>query len=171
MLNTRELYNKMLLQSLKKPGDRQGVHVMSDRKAIETKLRANNYKLTPQRIAIIEALIEYKGRFIAAEDILIQARKRHAGTDFSTVYRNLEILERMGLIHKTSIKGGAAVFELICDHSHHHHIICKGCGKTEIINECPIERLLESIEGTHFTLTDHKLELYGYCSECGKETE
>lgn len=67
---------------------------MSDRKAVEAKLRANNYKLTPQRIAIIEALIEHKGRFITAQEVLTQAKKRHAGTDFSTVYRNLEILKR-----------------------------------------------------------------------------
>jgi Fe2+ or Zn2+ uptake regulation protein len=140
---------------------------MSDRKTVEAKLRANNYKLTPQRIAIIEALIEHKGRFITAQEVLAQARKRHAGTDFSTVYRNLEIFEKVGLIHKTSIKGDAAVFELICDYSHHHHIICKGCGKTEIISGCPIEQLLKSIEDTDFTLTDHKLELYGYCDKCG----
>ena len=130
------------MQSLIKPGLQAaatvGVHVMSDRKAVEAKARANNYKLTPQRIAIIEALVEHKGRFITAQEVLAQARKRHAGTDFSTVYRNRDF-EKVGLIHKTSIKGGAAVFELICDYSHHHHIICKGCGKTEIISGCPIE--------------------------------
>ena len=62
--------------------DRWGVNGMSDRKAVETKMRDNNYKLTPQRRAIIEVLIEHKGRFIAAEEIYRQARKRHAGTDF-----------------------------------------------------------------------------------------
>ena len=107
---------------------------MVDKGIIERKLKANNYKLTPQRRAIIDALFEHRGRFIAAGEIHSKTLSRHSGTDFSTVYRNLEILEKMGIIHKTNIRGGAAVYELICDHSHHHHIICKGCGKTEIIS-------------------------------------
>lgn len=139
---------------------------MGEKKAIEARLKENKYKLTPQRKAIIEALIDHRGRFITAEEILLKAREKHTGTDFSTVYRNLEMFEKMDIIHKTNIEGGAAVYELICDPSHHHHIICKECGKTEIISGCPIERLLESIEGKDFTLTDHKLELYGYCSKC-----
>lgn len=143
---------------------------MSYKKTIEAKLKENNYKLTPQRRAIIETLIEQRGRFAAAEEIFRLAREKHAGTDFSTVYRNLELLVKMDIIHKTNIKDGAAVYELICDPSHHHHIICKECGKTEIINACPMERLLESIDETDFTLTDHKLELYGYCSKCNNKS-
>ncbi|NLO24857.1 MAG: transcriptional repressor [Clostridiales bacterium] len=139
---------------------------MVDKGIIERKLKANNYKLTPQRRAIIDALFEHRGRFIAAGEIHSKTLSRHSGTDFSTVYRNLEILEKMGIIHKTNIRGGAAVYELICDHSHHHHIICKGCGKTEIISACPLEHLMEDVEDKGFTVIDHKFELYGYCSKC-----
>ncbi len=142
---------------------------MSDRKSIEEKLKANNYKLTPQRRAIIETLIEHKGRFISAEELYTKTLRRHAQTDFSTVYRNLEILDNLEIIHKTNIKNGAAIYELICHNSHHHHIICKECGKTEIIDACPIEELIKTIETKEFTLTDHKFELYGYCSKCCKK--
>ncbi|MDD2574576.1 MAG: Fur family transcriptional regulator [Firmicutes bacterium] len=140
-----------------------------DKSIIEEKLKANNYKMTPQRRAIIEALLEHRGRFIAAGEIHLKTLSRHRGTDFSTVYRNLEILEKMGIIHKTSIRGGAAIYELVCDYSHHHHIICKECGKTAIINACPMEHLIENIEDKGFTVTDHKFELYGYCSKCYKK--
>jgi len=140
-----------------------------DRKSVEEKLKKNNYKITQQRGAIIEALLENRGQFVTAEEIYKKTRGRHKKTDFSTVYRNLEILESLGIIHKTSIKDGVAIYELICDHSHHHHIICKGCGKTEIINMCPLEQFKKNVRDKEFTLTDHRFELYGYCRDCNKK--
>ena len=77
---------------------------MVDKGIIERKLKANNYKLTPQRRAIIDALFEHRGGSSQPGNTL-QNFSRHSGTDFSTVYRNLEILEKMGIIHKTN-KGG-----------------------------------------------------------------
>ncbi|MBA1334560.1 MAG: hypothetical protein HPY66_2409 [Firmicutes bacterium] len=143
---------------------------MISKESIEEKLKDNNYKLTPQRKAIIEALFDCKGHFVTAEEIFIKTMGKYPQTNFSTVYRNLEILEEIDIIHKTSIKDGAAVYELICDDSHHHHIICSKCGKTEIIKFCPLEQMKISIEDKDFTLTGHKFELYGHCNKC-KEKE
>lgn len=140
-----------------------------DYKKIESKLKCNGLKLTSQRRAIIEVLLEHRGRFIDAQEIYKRVRIKHCNTNFSTVYRNLEIFENLGIIHKTSIKDGTAIYELICHHIHHHHIICKGCGRTEIITGCPLEQLEESIRDKDFVLTGHKFELYGYCSECIKK--
>jgi len=139
-----------------------------DRKHIEGKLRDGGYKLTPQRRAILEVLLEHRGRFVDAGEIYEKTRARHYGTNFSTVYRNLDILENLGIIHKTSIENGAAVYELIFHRPHHHHIICKKCGRTEIIDMCPLEQLIKAVEDKDFTLTGHKFELYGYCRDCSK---
>lgn len=139
---------------------------MLDRNKLEDILKENSYKLTSQRKAIIDSLLEYKGHFLTAEEIFIKTKEKYAKTNFSTIYRNLEILDKIGVIHKTSIKDGAAVYELMCNDSHHHHLICKGCGKTDVIDFCPIDEISSHLDNKDFTLTGHKFELYGYCSKC-----
>jgi Fe2+ or Zn2+ uptake regulation protein len=141
---------------------------MFDVKLIEEKLKACGYKLTNQRKAIIEVLVEHKGQFISAEEIYIKSREKHPDTNFSTIYRNLSIFENTGIIHNTRIDGDASVYEIMDMDSHHHHIICKGCGKTEAIDFCPMTGMAAGIRTKNFTLTDHKFELYGYCKDCEK---
>lgn len=138
---------------------------------VESKLKENGYKLTNQRRAIIEVLFENVGHFLSAEEIYTKTREKFNQTNFSTVYRNLEILEKSGILHKTSIKDGASIYELTCNEHHHHHLICKECGKTEIIDFCPLEQVKSQLNNKDFTLIEHKFELYGYCKNCGKKKE
>lgn len=142
---------------------------MFDKDLIEKKLKDCGYKLTNQRKAIIEVLCEHEGQFISAEDIYIKSREKYHDTNFSTVYRNLNIFEEVGIIHNMRIDGDAAVYEIVDSTEHHHHIICKNCGRTEIIDYCPLDEILPKLKSKNFTLTDHKFELYGYCKECEKK--
>ncbi|WP_026894419.1 Fur family transcriptional regulator [Clostridiisalibacter paucivorans] len=135
-------------------------------KDLEQKLKDNGYKTTKQRRAILQVLYENVQRFISAEDIYNKTKEKFNTTNFSTVYRNLEILERLGIIHKTNIEDGISVYELICHREHHHHIICKKCGKTEIIDFCPFENIEHILDDKGFEATEHKFEVYGYCSKC-----
>jgi Fe2+ or Zn2+ uptake regulation protein len=139
---------------------------MLDINYIENKLKDSGYKLTNQRKAIIEVLFEHKGQFITAEEIYKKTQEKHPDTNFSTVYRNLIILENTGIIHNTRIDSEPSVYEIIDSSSHHHHIICKGCGRTESIDFCPLKEINAKLNNKDFTLTDHKFELYGYCREC-----
>ncbi|QZY55434.1 Fur family transcriptional regulator [Crassaminicella profunda] len=142
---------------------------MTLQKEIERNLRNQGYKLTNQRKALLQVLFHHKKHFLSAEEIYLKTREKYAKTNFSTIYRNLEILENLGIIHKTNIHATTAHYELISRASHHHHIICKGCGKTEPIDFCPLEEILSKFDHKNFTLTDHKFELYGYCSKCQKK--
>lgn len=142
---------------------------MSGIEVVEKKLKDNGYKLTNQRRAIIEVLFEHKGRFLTAEEIFVKSKQKLPETNFSTIYRNLNMLESTGIIHTTKIDSGASVYELINNAHHHHHIICKNCGRTEVVDFCPLEELLSKVNNPNFTLTDHKFELYGYCKDCNKK--
>jgi Fe2+ or Zn2+ uptake regulation protein len=133
---------------------------------VKNKLRENGYKLTNQRKAIIEVLFEHRGKFLTAEEIYTKTKEKYSQTNFSTVYRNLDILECTDIIHKTNITEGASIYELSCNDEHHHHIICKGCGKTEAIEFCPFDEIFNKVETKNFTLTEHRFELYGYCNDC-----
>jgi Fe2+/Zn2+ uptake regulation proteins len=141
---------------------------MFEIKYVEKKLKESGYKLTNQRKAIIEVLCEHQGRFISAEEIFTKSREKYPDTNFSTVYRNLSIFEEVGMIHDTRIDGDAAVYEIADGDIHHHNIICKGCGKTEVIDFCPLEEVNSKLNSKNFTLTDHKFEIYGYCKDCQK---
>lgn len=142
---------------------------MSDIELIQRKLKDKGYKLTNQRKAIIEVLFEHKEHFLTAEDIYIKSIEKLPDTNFSTIYRNLSMLEDAGIIHNTQIDGSASVYGLISNMNHHHHIICKNCGKTEAIDFCPLEEMWSRIDNKSFTLTGHKLELYGLCMDCEKK--
>ena len=142
---------------------------MIDRNTVETTLKEAGYKLTNQRKAILDVLFEHQNHFLTADDIYLRTKTKYAQTNFSTIYRNLETLVKLDIIHKTNIQDDASSYELVCHNSHHHHIICKGCGKTEAIDFCPLEEFHGKIHDKNFTLTDHKFELYGYCSKCQKQ--
>ncbi|WP_058486306.1 Fur family transcriptional regulator [Defluviitalea phaphyphila] len=135
---------------------------------IKKNLKSKGYKLTNQRKAILDVLIDYKGHILSAEQIYEKTKKIYSKTNFSTIYRNLEILERTQIIHKINISGEASKYKLVCHKGHHHHFICKSCGKSEIIDFCPLENLELELKNKDFVLTDHNFELYGYCKECIK---
>ncbi|MGY0373867.1 Fur family transcriptional regulator [Clostridium sp. JNZ J1-5] len=135
----------------------------------EESLKDKGYKLTKQRKSIIEVLMESRGQFLSVEDIYLKCKEKYPKTNLSTVYRNLEILEFINLVHRTSINGSSSSYEIICNDCHHHHVICKNCGKTETIDFCPLQDIESKINEDGFVVTDHKLELYGYCKSCTKK--
>lgn len=129
-------------------------------------LKSNNYKITEQRKAILQVLAANSKNLISAEALHNQATKIYDKTNMSTIYRNLEMLEKFNILYKFTAENGTTLFKLICSDDHHHHIICKQCGKTEAIDFCPLNTLKKISKDKNFNLTDHKLELYGFCMDC-----
>lgn len=134
-------------------------------------LKEQNVKLTKQRQAIIDALLENGKQFLSAEDVYIKSKDIYPRTNLSTVYRNLELLEEKGIVHKAYLNNSTASYKLLCDDHHHHHMICKSCGKSEVLDYCPVEAIQLNTNGSGFMITDHKMELYGYCKNCIKKKE
>ena len=137
--------------------------------SIIEKLKVNGYKITEQRKAILKVLVDHKTNLISIDQIYSYAKLLYDKTNKSTVYRNLEILEFLNLVVKIIDEKGIALYKIICSEEHHHHLICKQCGKTQKIDFCPIDNMKEVLEENDFQVTSHKLELYGYCKKCGKK--
>jgi Fe2+/Zn2+ uptake regulation proteins len=144
---------------------------MTNMDKIEYALKEKGYKLTKQRKSILEVLVENSGKFLSVEEIYLRSKNKYEKTNLSTVYRNMEVLEAIDIVHKTSINGSSSSYEFTCSDHHHHHVICKNCGKTETIDFCPLKEFASKVNNSGFTVTDHKLELYGYCNNCSKKTE
>ncbi|MGI9621706.1 MAG: Fur family transcriptional regulator [Acidimicrobiales bacterium] len=91
----------------------------------------------------------------------------------SSAYRNLEVLERTGLVRRISAGADHAHYELAEPLvGHHHHLICLGCGKVLDIRlddafEASIDKELERVGRlADFTPSHHNVDLYGNCSDC-----
>ncbi|MBN2897265.1 MAG: transcriptional repressor [Clostridia bacterium] len=132
-------------------------------------LKTNHYKITAQRKALLQVMAEHADTLLLVDTIYEATKKRYPKTNMSTVYRNLEILESLDLLHKVANENGAMQYKLICCHHHHHHLICSQCGKIEAIDYCPLETLKEIAADKDFQLTAHKLELIGLCKHCAKK--
>ncbi|HWQ30302.1 MAG TPA: transcriptional repressor [Negativicutes bacterium] len=132
---------------------------------LELQLREKGYKLTAQRRLIIRAFIENSGHH-TAQEILDFVKDKCKDINFSTIYRNLELLCRLEIINELQIESGISHYELT-GLAHHHHIICKKCGEMKEIDICPYANLEEEqLKAMGFKATDHKFEIYGYCSKC-----
>lgn len=141
------------------------------RQFIREKLKAANYKLTRQREQIIEVLEEHADEHLSAEDVhlLVLQKSRDAG--LTTVYRTLDTLEKIGILHKIDFGDGRTRYELRHSHEkhHHHHLICVSCGKVDEFKDALLEELESSIKKEHkFQILDHQVKFFGYCRECQK---
>lgn len=89
----------------------------------------------------------------------------------STIYRILAAFEEKGLVSKTTWMGdGTVVYELNRG-EHTHYAVCLACHKRIPLHNCPFAHVHLEQETADFTVTAHKLELYGYCKDCRNNQE
>ncbi|MDW7667190.1 MAG: Fur family transcriptional regulator [Bacillota bacterium] len=123
------------------------------------------YKLTRQRKVLIDIFIKKRDLFLSVEDIQNEINKNGMNLDLSTIYRNLSVLENSNLICKIQ-KENSNLYKIRTTKKHHHHLICKGCGKAVTFEYCPTDVFTSIAEKNGYTFTDDKIELYGYCNKC-----
>lgn len=129
-------------------------------------LRTKGFKLTPQRRAVVAALLAC-APFPTAQDIFRHVKEAAPDVSLDTVYRNLTLLSRLGIVNQVNLPGhGGSVFEIVAE-KHHHHLICLACGQAECIDYCPvIPHDIPQAAERGFTVVSHSLEFYGYCRAC-----
>ncbi len=109
---------------------------------------------------------------VSVEDIYEKIKKTNNKISLSTVYRIIEKLVNLGIVHKvTTLDDNKALYEIIKDsHTHHHYMICVKCKKMIPIDDCPVKELEKIIaDKTGFNITGHKFELYGECENCARK--
>lgn len=131
-------------------------------------LKNKDYKLTPQRQTILRAFLNNTDRHLSAEELYAMVKKENPEIGLATVYRTLDLLADLGVVQKMDFGEGKSRFELNDGEAHHHHhLICLDCGKVEEFDLDLLEDLEHNIEQkTEFSITDHRLKFYGYCSKC-----
>ena len=136
-------------------------------KELNHRLKEKGCRMTPQREIIIGLLNDHQHELVSVDTLLKEAKKNNPAINATTIYRNLELFDDLSLIYTQNGKDGSKLYKLVCHTAHHHHIICKSCGKMLPIDYCPVApQLVALVEEKGFTLEDHHLELYGLCKEC-----
>ncbi len=137
---------------------------MMNRESIVKACREKGLKITPQRIAIIEVLMEKNDNHPGAGAIYREARKKRRTVSLSTVYATLSELSRRGIIKKLQFDQMENRYEGNLEE--HVNLICKECGKI-IDYEAPGSLDPAKVaRKTGFQMLDSRLEYYGYCREC-----
>ena len=82
----------------------------------------------------------------------------------TTIYRELDEFLTKGVIGEVEFGDGKKRYELK-SHGHHHHLVCKNCGKIEDV-EIDEKRLLKGINNSNFLIENHSIEFFGKCANC-----
>jgi Fur family ferric uptake transcriptional regulator len=136
------------------------------RERLASWIASRGLKATRQREVIVDAFFAQAGH-LSVEDLLHKAKERDPTIGAATVYRTMKILTDAGLASARHFEGGQTRYEAALDRHHHDHLICTSCGNIIEFETERIEALQESVADQHgFTVTHHKLELYGLCKAC-----
>jgi Fur family ferric uptake transcriptional regulator len=130
-------------------------------------LRENKLKVTPHRELILETFLQNEGHR-SVEDIYRTVRGIDPHVGYTTVYRTMKLLGDCGLAREIDLADGITRYEHLFNHEHHDHMICMECGKSIEFYNPEIESLQDAAsEQLGFKVLDHKLQIYGVCSDCG----
>ena len=129
------------------------------------KLKELTPRVTPQRRVILEAICDLDGH-LSAEEIVAEVTDRLPGVSPSTVYRNLQALESVGLISHVHMGHAVAQYQP-ADHGGHQHLVCGRCGRTEKIDPGTTRNLQRSLLASHgFEADFEHFAIYGTCAGC-----
>ena len=141
---------------------------MTKHNAVLETLREAGYRLTPQRVMVLQAIAE-SDRHLTAEAIHQRVIQLYPYLDIATVYRILQLLKRLHLVTEIDLGDGSAQYE-VAEPNKHHHMVCRECGgaydlgpsyleefRALLINEFGFEPDLE-----HFAIG-------GVCGQCTTE--
>ena len=116
---------------------------------------------------MIEA-IDRLGCSITARAISEDLRSRGSSVGLASIYRALDLLDRLGLVQRYEVGDGGARYEPAHPSGeHHHHIVCDSCGKVEPFEDEALERAITQLSGnTDFAVAAHDVTLHGECPAC-----
>ena len=111
--------------------------------------------------------------FLSRQDCCLSAQEIHDGlrrrVGIASVYRALEALADLRLVKRVDAGDGIARYEPAgADGDHHHHLVCRDCGKVEAFSDSRLERAIDRVaDGLGYSVEEHEVVLAGVCADCG----
>lgn len=121
---------------------------------------------TRQRVAVTEEMGR-SSEFRSAQEVHAALGERGETIGLATVYRALQAMAADEEVDVVRADDGEARYRLCSTGHHHHHLVCRVCGRTEEIEGPEVERWARSVADRHgFTDIEHVVELFGTCRGC-----
>jgi Fe2+/Zn2+ uptake regulation proteins len=137
--------------------------------ALKAELNERGWRMTPQRETILETFQNLpKGEHLSAEDLREMLMGEGEQVSLSTIYRNLKLMARMGILRELELAEGQKRYEINqpAPH-HHHHLICVRCNKTiEFKNDSVLNVGSRTAKKAGYHLLDCQLTIHAVCPAC-----
>ena len=128
------------------------------------RIRAHGDRATPARRLLLQALADKPGH-LTAERLAAEVRARAPGVNLTTIYRNLDELERLKVVDRTRPAHGPATDHLAS--TAHGHLVCDNCGTvTEVPGQLFASLAEQARDQYGFTIEPHRSAVVGLCSGC-----
>ncbi|MFF2029564.1 Fur family transcriptional regulator [Arthrobacter sp. NPDC058192] len=123
-------------------------------------------RVTKQRLAVSAALDDLAD-FVSTQELHRILQERGTAVSLATSYRILQSLADDGLVDVLRNADGEAVYRRCAVTGHHHHLLCRNCGKAVEVEAPAVEAWAARIAREHgFTAVEHTVEIFGLCPEC-----
>ncbi len=123
---------------------------------------------TRQQQLVLDALTSGSG-FISAQDLHAALRDRGEAVGLATVYRTLGTMAAEGAVDVLHTGDGQSRYRRCAAQEHHHHLVCRDCGRTVEVQEVDVEIWAARTAAAHgFTEVSHTLEVFGRCPGCAR---
>jgi len=137
-------------------------------KKVINDLQKLKFRITIARKEIIK-IFSLSKKPLSAKDVYKKLIKKNVIVDLTTVYRELNFLQKNDYLIEIHLHSNEKFFES-SKLAHHHHLICDNCGTIEDIDGCLLQNL-DSVMAKGFLINRHVLEFYGLCAKCKKNYE
>lgn len=133
----------------------------------QDRLRESGHRLTPQRELVLTA-VERLGH-ATPDEVYAEVRTHSSAINLSTVYRTLELLDELGLIHHAHLSDRAPTYHSTSGHAH-SHLVCRGCRKVISVERTDMEAGLGPLVSRHGFAPDYgHLTVFGTCADCAQD--
>ena len=135
--------------------------LMSDLDLIVQRLELHGHRVTGSRRRVLEALVQAPAHF-TVDDLVRLAP--HVGR--ATVFRTMKLLQDLNVVCRVLMEDGSLHYRMSM-RGHHHHLVCRSCGRVEDFSTCDVSSLVEELtRSTAYQIEGHWLEVYGRCAAC-----
>ena len=129
------------------------------------KLAEQGYRITPQRLAVVGALVEARNH-PSAEELFARVRESCPTTSLATVYKTLDTLKAIGEVLELEFRDGSNRYDGVRPEAH-PHLVCTRCGKIEDVDLEGLGALAEQVaRATGYEIRSHRVDFYGVCAAC-----
>jgi Fur family transcriptional regulator, ferric uptake regulator len=122
-------------------------------------------RTTRQQVAVAEQLRDQED-FVSAQELHSSLKDCGESVGLATVYRILQTMAADGELDVLRAPDGESIYRR-CSTGHHHHLVCRRCGRAVEVEGPQVERWAATVSADHgFREVEHTVEIFGVCADC-----